>query len=91
MTEKEKRDAGLLYDANYDKELMAELDRCTDLCHEYNKLKPDARLLKMTEEELKQKITQLGQEKQTLEEQVAKLNVPLTAEAKWGKSWYDAK
>ena len=40
---------------------------------EYNKLKPDARLLKMTEEELKQKITQLGQEKQTLEEQVTKL------------------
>ena len=24
-------------------------------------------------------------------ENVAKLNVPLTAEAKWGKSWYDAK
>ena len=24
-------------------------------------------------------------------EQVAKLKVPLTAEAKWGKSWYDAK
>ena len=24
-------------------------------------------------------------------EQVATLNVPLTAEAKWGKSWYDAK
>ena len=24
-------------------------------------------------------------------EQVAELNVPLTAEAKWGKSWYDAK
>ena len=24
-------------------------------------------------------------------EQVAQLNVPLTAEAKWGKSWYDAK
>ena len=24
-------------------------------------------------------------------EQVAALNVPLTAEAKWGKSWYDAK
>ena len=40
---------------------------------EYNKLKPDARLLRMTEEELKQKITQLGQEKQTLEEQVTKL------------------
>ena len=24
-------------------------------------------------------------------EQVASLNVPLVAEAKWGKSWYDAK
>ena len=24
-------------------------------------------------------------------EQVAQLKVPLTAEAKWGKSWYDAK
>ena len=24
-------------------------------------------------------------------EQVASLDVPLTAEAKWGKSWYDAK
>ena len=40
---------------------------------EYNKLKPDLRMLKITEEELKQKISQLGQEKQTLEEQVAKL------------------
>lgn len=39
---------------------------------EYNKLKPDSRILKMTEDELKQKINQLGQEKQTLEEQVAK-------------------
>ena len=24
-------------------------------------------------------------------EQVASLRVPLTAEAKWGRSWYDAK
>ena len=40
---------------------------------EYNKLKPDARLLRMTEDELKQKISQLGQEKQTLEEQITKL------------------
>ena len=24
-------------------------------------------------------------------EQVASLNVPLLAEAKWGKSWYEAK
>lgn len=40
---------------------------------EYNKLKPDARLAKMTEDELKQRINKLGQDKQTLEEQVAKL------------------
>ena len=43
MTEKEKRSLGVLYDANYDKELMTELDRCPDLCYEYNKLKPSDR------------------------------------------------
>ncbi len=43
MTEKEKRSMGVLYDANYDKELMAELDRCTDLCWAYNQLKPSDR------------------------------------------------
>ena len=40
---------------------------------DYNKLKPELRMAKMTDEELKQKISQLGQEKQTLEEQIAKL------------------
>ena len=40
---------------------------------DYNKLKPELRLSKMTDEELKQKISQLGQEKQSLEEQMAKL------------------
>ena len=40
---------------------------------DYNKLKPELRMAKMTDEELKQKISQLGQEKQTLEEQITKL------------------
>ena len=40
---------------------------------DYNKLKPELRIAKMTDEELKQKISQLGQEKQTLEEQITKL------------------
>ena len=43
-----------------------------NLVGEYNKIKPDLRLAKMTDEELKQKISQLGQEKQTLEEQITK-------------------
>lgn len=40
MTEKEKAAAGLLYDANYDRELEKERDRCKDLCHELNLLSP---------------------------------------------------
>lgn len=43
MTEKEKRDAGLLYNANYDPEILAEINRCNDLCHEFNQLKPSDR------------------------------------------------
>lgn len=39
MTEKEKCAAGLLYDANYDKELIHERIACKDLCLEYNQLK----------------------------------------------------
>ncbi|PQA92048.1 maltose acetyltransferase [Chryseobacterium shigense] len=39
MTEKEKCAAGLLYDANYDKELINERIACKDLCLEYNQLK----------------------------------------------------
>lgn len=39
MTEKEKCAAGLLYDANYDKELISERIACKDLCLEYNQLK----------------------------------------------------
>lgn len=43
MTEKEKRDAGLLYNANYDTEILAEIGRCNDLCHELNQIKPSDR------------------------------------------------
>ena len=43
MTEKEKRDLGLLYNPNYDPELQAEVAACNDLCHEFNQIKPSAR------------------------------------------------
>ncbi len=43
MNEKEKRAAGLLYNANYDRDLLAEIAYCNDLCHEFNKLRPSAR------------------------------------------------
>lgn len=40
MTEKEKMKAGLLYDANYDKELADERIYCKDICAIYNRLLP---------------------------------------------------
>lgn len=40
---------------------------------DYNKLKPEMRALKVTEDELRQKISQVNQEKTLLEEQVTKL------------------
>ncbi len=43
MTEKEKAAAGFLYNANYDEEIVAEIERCNDLCFEFNQLKPSAR------------------------------------------------
>ena len=43
------------------------------LVGDYNKLKPEMRIYKMTEEELKQKLSQAEKEKQTLEEEVTKL------------------
>jgi len=39
MTEKEKSQKGLLYDANYDAELINERIFCKDLCTEYNQIK----------------------------------------------------
>ena len=43
MDEKEKRDAGLLYDANYDEELVQEMKKAKDLCLEYNQINPSNR------------------------------------------------
>lgn len=40
IKEKEKMLKGLQYDANNDKELIAERLRCKELCHEYNLLPP---------------------------------------------------
>lgn len=40
MNEKEKREAGMLYDANHDLALLKERDHCKDICFEYNNTKP---------------------------------------------------
>ena len=40
MTEREKMQEGLLYDANYNAELLKERERCKDLCFAYNQLRP---------------------------------------------------
>lgn len=40
MTEKEKMQRQMLYDANYDKALMSERDNAKDLCYDYNLLRP---------------------------------------------------
>ena len=40
MTEKEKMLAGMIYDANYDKDLMQERLQCKDLCYAFNQLRP---------------------------------------------------
>lgn len=40
MTEKEKSAKGLLYDANYDKELIEERLTCQDLCFSFNQIPP---------------------------------------------------
>ena len=40
MTEKEKCALGVLYDANYDPQLLADQDRCKDICFAYNNTLP---------------------------------------------------
>ena len=40
MTEKQKRDAGQIYNPNYDKELGLEIVSCKQKCHRYNQLSP---------------------------------------------------
>lgn len=43
MTEAEKMAAGLLYDANYDEELIRQREACKELCFDYNSLRPSQR------------------------------------------------
>ncbi|MDE6397302.1 MAG: sugar O-acetyltransferase, partial [Muribaculaceae bacterium] len=40
MTEKEKMLKGMIYDANYDPELIARRLDCKELCRDYNDLRP---------------------------------------------------
>lgn len=40
LTEKEKCEMGMLYDANYDRELLDERAKCKEICYEYNRLPP---------------------------------------------------
>ena len=40
MTEKEKMLQGLIYDANYDSQLIAERLECKEMCRDYNDLRP---------------------------------------------------
>lgn len=40
MTEKEKCQQGLLYDANYDKELLADRGKAKEVLYDYNRLRP---------------------------------------------------
>lgn len=40
MTEKEKMLAGMIYDANYDPQLIEERNECKELCRTYNNLPP---------------------------------------------------
>lgn len=42
MTEREKRDAGLWYDANFDADLLAERACADEACHRLNQLPPSA-------------------------------------------------
>lgn len=40
MTDWEKAQAGYLYDANYDKDIVDARTKCADLCYEFNHCKP---------------------------------------------------
>lgn len=40
MTEKEKMLKQMLYDANYDEDLIRERKTAKDLCYDYNQLRP---------------------------------------------------
>ncbi|MFI3284656.1 MAG: sugar O-acetyltransferase [Erysipelotrichaceae bacterium] len=40
MNELEKRAAGMLFDANYNPEILNDLNRCKDQCFQYNQIQP---------------------------------------------------
>lgn len=40
MTEREKMMKGLLYDANFDPELLRQRTECKELCYDYNHTRP---------------------------------------------------
>ncbi len=42
MTEKEKMQRQMLYDANYDPQLLAERQAAKDMCYDYNLIRPSA-------------------------------------------------
>ena len=48
MTEKEKCRLGLLYDANYDPEILADRERAKELLYDYNRLRPSEQIRRLT-------------------------------------------
>jgi maltose O-acetyltransferase len=58
MTEKEKAQAGLLYNNNYDPQLIKERMTCKKICRKYNQLEPDA--LSEKEDVLKELFAKAG-------------------------------
>ncbi len=58
LTEKEKAAAGYMFDANFDKEILDALDRCADLCFEFNQIRPSDRAAQ--EKILKQIFAHMG-------------------------------
>lgn len=59
MTEKEKRDKGLIYNPNYDEELLKEMSVAKELCFEYNNTKPSD--MERREEIIKKLIGKVGE------------------------------
>ena len=60
MTEKEKVRNGLIYNPNYDEELIAERNNAKDICYEYNQIKPSE--TERRKEVLKKLIGKTGRE-----------------------------
>lgn len=38
-----RKSSGRIFNANYDEEILADISRCSDLCHEFNQIKPSDR------------------------------------------------